>query len=314
MIYSVSHRTDVPAFYWDWFLNRIDAGYVLVRNPNYPEKVSRYDLSPDVVDGFTFTSKNYKPVLDGFPHMMSLSTLINLYPSTWAYTITPYPHDIEPNVPSVAESVETLKRLSDIVSPERLTWLFSPMLIQEGRYNLSYTKEGFLWIAKQVAPYVSRVSVSGLRIHPKVARNAPQIRELFYYEKEDLFNYMLSVGKAYNLKIHTCRAQELTCWAKMGVDMSLCSTLERFGKINDIEMKKLKFSSNGGLFGGCACMDVRDVARYDTCKHGCIYCYGMSNPACLVPTTYDPYSEMLLDELRPQDIVSEAKPRIYRKK
>lgn len=64
MIYDVSRRTDVPAFFWDWFANRLDAGTVSVHNPYYPEKVSTYGLSPNVCDGFHFYSKNYTPALD----------------------------------------------------------------------------------------------------------------------------------------------------------------------------------------------------------------------------------------------------------
>ncbi len=54
MFISASRRTDIPSHYSEWFMNRIRAGFVLVRNPVNPRQVSRVSLSPDVVDGIVF--------------------------------------------------------------------------------------------------------------------------------------------------------------------------------------------------------------------------------------------------------------------
>ena len=92
MIINTGMRTDIPAFYSQWFMNRIQAGYVLVRNPYRPDWITRYELSPDVVDCIAFCTKNPEPMLK---HLDRLKN----YHQYWFVTITPYGRDIEPNVP-----------------------------------------------------------------------------------------------------------------------------------------------------------------------------------------------------------------------
>ncbi len=56
MIIHASMRTDIPAFYSEWFTNRIREGYVRVRNPYDPLQVTEYSLDPEVVDLIVFCS------------------------------------------------------------------------------------------------------------------------------------------------------------------------------------------------------------------------------------------------------------------
>lgn len=63
MIISASRRTDIPAFYSDWFLNRIKEGFVDVRNPMNYHQVSRVSLSPDVIDCIVFGARTLNPCL-----------------------------------------------------------------------------------------------------------------------------------------------------------------------------------------------------------------------------------------------------------
>ena len=92
MIIQTGSRTDIPAFYSRWFLNRLEEGYVMVRNPYNPSAVTRYDLNPEVVDMILFCTKNPAPML---PHMDKLKD----YGQFWFVTLTPYGKDIEPNMP-----------------------------------------------------------------------------------------------------------------------------------------------------------------------------------------------------------------------
>ena len=93
MIIQTGMRTDIPAFYSEWLVNRIKEKYVLVRNPYNPSQVTKYSLSPDVVDLIAFCTKNPAPML---PHM----DILKPYGQYWFVTITPYGRDIEPNVPA----------------------------------------------------------------------------------------------------------------------------------------------------------------------------------------------------------------------
>ena len=130
MIIQTGMRTDIPAFYSKWFLNRIREGYVLVRNPYNPSQVTKYSLSPEVVDLIAFCTKNPAPMLS---HMDVLKS----YGQYWFVTITPYGKDIEPNVPDKEKVMEDFKRLSDIVGADSMGWRYDPIFI-DGKHSVDF--------------------------------------------------------------------------------------------------------------------------------------------------------------------------------
>ena len=97
MIISCSRRTDIPAFYSDWFFNRMREGYVLVRNPMNPRQVRNVSLAPSDVDCIVFWTKNPAPMLDKLQ-------LLQDYNYYFQFTLTPYGKDIEPNLPPKPKS------------------------------------------------------------------------------------------------------------------------------------------------------------------------------------------------------------------
>ena len=314
MIYSFSHRTDGPAFYWSWFLERLRAGTVQVRNPYYPEKVSTYDLSPDVCDGFTFTSKDYSRVVGTRSALRELGKILDRYPTLWSYTITPYVKShVEPRVPDAISSVETMRKLSSFVGRERLTWLYSPLAMMDGYYDVEYHKQGFEWLCEQLSQYASTVSVATLKVYEKVARNAPELRPPHHYELQELLPFMVEVAEKNGMRIHACPGEQV--WGSYGFDMSPCLSLERFAEINGREMRKVTFREGSGLYQTCpaGCMAVRDLAPYNSCPHDCVYCYANSMPgvAEIRHKKCDVRSPMLLGNVRPIDVVSHAKQRKY---
>ena len=122
---SASRRTDIPAFYSDWFFNRLKEGYVLVRNPMNIHQVSRIALDPDVVDFIVFWTKNPKPMLNKLYELQNY----NYY---FQFTLNSYYNDIEPNVPSKGkEVIQTFKTLFDIAGRERVAWRYDPILINQ---------------------------------------------------------------------------------------------------------------------------------------------------------------------------------------
>ena len=133
MIINTGGRTDTVQYYTKWLLKRFEEGYVYSRNPLFPNKVTRYELTPEAVDCVVFCSKNYR---------------LNTY---FHYTITAYGKDLEPGVPSVEESVKTLKELSSIVGKQRLAWRYDPVLLTK-KYTLSSHIETFAQMAKELAP------------------------------------------------------------------------------------------------------------------------------------------------------------------
>lgn len=124
MIIQTGMRTDIPAFYHEWLINRIKEGFVMVRNPYDPTQVTRYSLSPEVVDLMAFCTKNPAPML---PHMDVLKS----YGQYWFVTITPYGKDIEPGVPDKHKVMEDLKKLSEIVGADSVGWRYDPILVDD---------------------------------------------------------------------------------------------------------------------------------------------------------------------------------------
>ncbi len=100
MIISVSRRSDIPAFYGEWFMNRLRAGEVMVRNPMQKKQVSSILLTPETVDAFVFWTKNLRPFLHCLQEIKVLG-----YPFYFLFTLTPYDATLEPGVPQTEKMV-----------------------------------------------------------------------------------------------------------------------------------------------------------------------------------------------------------------
>ena len=115
MIINTGQRTDIPAFYAEWFAGRIKEGFVCVRNPYNPGQVSKYRLDPYVVDVIGFCTKNPAPM---FPYM----DLLKDFGQYWFVTLTSYGRDIEPNVPDKHRLIEDFITLSKLVGTDSVGW------------------------------------------------------------------------------------------------------------------------------------------------------------------------------------------------
>ena len=142
MIINSGSRTDIPAFYSKWFMNRIREGYVMVRNPYYPEQVTRYRLDPEVVDVLAFCTKNPEPML---PFVEELKAFRQL----WYVTITPYETEIEENVPDKAEVMASFRRLSDAVGKRAVIWRYDPIFVSE-QYSVEFHQKAFEHMAREL--------------------------------------------------------------------------------------------------------------------------------------------------------------------
>ena len=114
MIINTGARTDTVQYFTPWLLKRFEEGYVLSRNPLFPNKVTRYELTPETVDCVEFCSKNYRPILN------DLHKITERFHTHFQYTITAYGKDIEPGVPSIDESIRTLLELEKLVGAKRI--------------------------------------------------------------------------------------------------------------------------------------------------------------------------------------------------
>ena len=152
MILQTGSRTDIPAFYADWFFHRIRAGFVDVRNPFAPVQVTRYRIDPEVVDALCFCSKNPAPLLPEI-HLLDPFRIVMMV------TITPYGRDIEPFVPPAEDVMRTFGELSSYVGKRAMLWRYDPVIVTE-RYSVAFHRQAFARMAMALSPYTDQAVVS----------------------------------------------------------------------------------------------------------------------------------------------------------
>ena len=170
MIINTGMRTDIPAFYSKWLRNRVKEGFVLVRNPYDPQQVTKYLLTPDVVDIMAFCSKNPAPLV---PYLEEFDA----FHPFWFVTITPYGPEIEPNVPPAEYVIEAFQMISDHVGPDSISWRYDPIFISDD-YTVESHIEAFTRMAEMLRGYTRQVVISFIDLYEKTKHNFPQARRV----------------------------------------------------------------------------------------------------------------------------------------
>lgn len=295
MIINTGQRTDIPAFYAEWFANRLKEGFVCVRNPYNPNQVSRYRLDPSVVDVIGFCTKNPAPM---FPYM----ELLKDYGQYWFVTITPYGRDIEPNVPDKHQLIENFKHLSDIVGSDSVGWRYDPILLSE-RYTTEYHLSAFEQIASALEGYTKTVVISFIDLYPKVKRNFPRVQEVAKEDRILLGRPFIEIAGAYGMTLKPCA--EGTELAEYGADCDGCMRISNFEKAIG---KRLNAPKKKGARAECACYLACDIGAYNTCKHLCKYCYANAEPSIVMKQSrlHDPRSPFLIGNYRETDKIHDV--------
>lgn len=293
MILNTGGRTDTVQYYTDWLLRRFAEGFVMTRNPLFPNKVYHYDLTPNKIDCVVFCSKNYKPILS---RLHEITDKFNTY---FYYTITAYGTDIEPGVPSINESIETLTALSTQVGKKRVAWRYDPVLLTDV-YTIERHLQTFERAASIISPYIDRCIFSFVEMYKKLKTNMPELIPLTEQDKEQIAEGLGAIAKKYGIFLQTCGTNG--DYSRYGINKSGCMTLDILGKSNGIEFKNLKHK---GMREGCHCIESRDIGAYDTCMNGCKYCYANKTPRKAFENYkfHNPMSPLLLGELKPEDTV-----------
>ena len=297
MIIQTGMRTDIPAFYSKWFLNRIKEGYVCVRNPYNPKQVTKYSLSPEVVDLIAFCTKNPLPML---PFLEELKP----YGQYWFVTITPYGRDIEPNVPDKETVMEGFKELSDVVGADSMGWRYDPIFIDK-KHSVEWHISEFEKMAAILAGYTKTCVISFIDIYKKVERNFPEAKSVRAEDMAMLVKAFVKIASKYGMVLKPCAEREDL--AKYGADCSGCMTVHTFETAlhSRLEVPKRKKNQRNGE---CACLLGTDIGAYDTCGHLCKYCYANVNSALVKENMrkHNPASPFLIGGYMPGDIVREA--------
>ena len=303
MIINTGGRTDTVQYYTTWLLNRFREGYVLTRNPLFPHKISRYELTPEKVDCVVFCSKNYKPILP------RLEEITSRFPTYFHYTITAYGADVEPGVPSTGESMATLKELSRLVGKQRIAWRYDPVLLTD-TYTVQRHLETFETMAAELAPYIDRCIFSFVEMYKRLETHMPELIPLTEQDRDELAKGLGAIAQSHGIFLQTCGTNG--DYSPYGIHSSGCMTLEILGQANGIQFRSLKHK---GMREGCHCMESRDIGAYDTCLNGCKYCYANKHPQKAMENfkLHDPDSPLLLGHVGPEDTIIQGAQKSFRK-
>ena len=270
-IISVSRRTDIPAFYGDWFMGRLKEGFAGVVNP-FGGQRDFVSLRPEDVVCFVFWSKNFQPFLENLKIIDSLG-----YKFYFNYTVTGLPAVFETNVEKQA-AIETLKQLSKMYSPRHINWRFDPIVISSVCDRDFYIRV-FEELASQFAGFVERCYFSFVTEYNKVKRNLEELEKAKGLTitnvsedfKIELANELAVIAERYGIQMFSCCG-----------DYLVGEKIKKAHCIDGAIVEELFFPE--GLQHNekptrkeCGCTESTDIGTYDTCPHGCVYCYANAN-------------------------------------
>ena len=301
MIIFASGRTDIPAFYSEWFLNRVRAGFADVRNPYAPQKVTRYRLDQKTVDCIVFCTKNPAPIIPRLDELKGFGIYFFV-------TITPYKKEIEPNVPEKSKVIESFARLSQKIGKEKICWRYDPIFVDSTYTVASHIRE-FKKMCATLSPYTSRCVISFVDLYSKTKRNFPELKEVSEDDQKFIAGSFSRIAFEYGIEVEAC-AEKLDL-SPYGVKKGTCVSKEIVEKVTNERLLKCGVQN---LRKHCECLPMRDIAYYNCCPHLCRYCYANYDENLVRKNfaRHNPKSSFLIGESSPDDIVREAKQESFR--
>lgn len=298
MILSVSRRTDIPAFYSEWFMNRLKEGFVYVRNPMNANQISSIPLSPKNVDCIVFWTKDSKNI------MKYLNQIDNMgYKYYFQFTITPYNKEIETNVRDKSEIIKTFKELSDKIGKGKVILRYDPIFIQDnGKYSTNFHIEAFEKLVDSLSQFTNKVIISFIDGYRKVAANMKDIKiqEISNNDMRFMAKHFSDITKKYKLQLETC-AEEIDL-KEFGINHSQCIDGNLIEKIIGYNIFNKNIRDDNRLY--CGCMKCVDIGQYDSCIHNCLYCYANINKKKALENykKHNPNSPILFGDFNPETV------------
>lgn len=304
MIISASRRTDIPTYYADWFLNRIKAGFVYVRNPVNAHQISHIDLSPEVIDGIVFWTKNPIP-------MLKRLDILQDYIYYFQFTLNSYGPDVEQNIPSKEKIIiPAFQQLSDLIGPNRVIWRYDPIFLSE-TYTMDYHIHYFEKLAKRLSHYTKKCTISFLDLYRNTEKNIAKLSPSeFSIEQQDfLAGRIAEIAHSYGLEVDTC-AEKIEL-EKYGIKHAHCIDGQLLETLSGcpLRVKKDKYQRLE-----CGCIESLDIGAYNTCRNGCRYCYANYSEKAVRTNSdkHDPDGPLLLGEIGPEDKITKRKMSSFR--
>lgn len=289
MIISASYKTDIPTFYGRWFMNRLEAGYCKMINP-YGGQVYTVRLDRPSVSGFVFWTKNVRPFLG---HLATIRE--RGYPFVVQYTINGYPRVLESSVVDSARSVDAARQVSRSFGPRVVVWRYDTVLITN-ETPFEFHEDNFSTLARGLAGATDEVVVSFAQFYRKTRRNLEEAArgaglewaEPTVERQRLLLDRLQRVARGHGMRLTICSQSNLVV---EGTTDARCVDARRLKDADGVRIHaKLK-----GNRKDCGCFESRDIGEYDTCPHGCIYCYAVTNRDLALRRfrEHDPDSEFL---------------------
>ncbi len=294
MILFASGRTDIPAFYSNWFISRVKAGFVDVRNPFNQKLVSRIYFSD--VDLIMFCSKNPLPMINKLD--------ILKVPVLFHVTITPYGKDVEPNIPDKRLIIDGVKKLSLVLSIDNVVVRYDPIFLSD-KYNVDYHIRAFDKLCKNLNGYVNKIIVSFMDEYKNVRSNK-NILKYRAFTREDY----KKIGEAFSKSAHDNGMSVQTCFededlTQYGFVKGECLSHELAYILTG---KKFK-SSNVRKEKKCECVQMVDIGDYNSCMHMCKYCYANYDEKAVSNNfeRHDDNSSLLIGSIQRDDVIKVRK-------
>lgn len=268
MIISASYRSDIPAFHGDWFLAALAAGEVAVANP-YSQRPYLVDLRPEAVDGYVFWTRNARPFARALAAVASQRK-----PFVVQYTILGYPRAIDTNVIDQRLAIENACAIAATYGKRVVVWRYDPILLTP-ETGTGWHRANFTRLADALAGITDEVVVSFAQLYAKSARNLAKagitwrVPELA--EQAGLIADLGAIAAERGITLSLCTQPELA--GASGTSAARCVDAARLA---DIAGRPVAAATKGNR-PGCLCAESRDIGAYDSCVHGCRYCYAVAD-------------------------------------
>ncbi len=262
VIVSVSRRTDIPAFFSEWFFRRLDEGYAFSVNPYNPKQKKSVSLDPEDLDGIVFWTRDVGPMLNKLKRLENIAFYFNV-------TLTPYDSDIEKVFYDKKRTLDSIKGLCGQIGPDRVIWRYDPVFFNDV-YDMGFHKNRFGQFARElegcvktcIISFVDEYSFSSKRMQ-KAGIHPADIEKMC-----DAAKYFSEAAGSFGIKVKSCSEPVLSELTE--IEAAACIDSDLLGRISG---KTIEYKKDPNQRKACRCALSVDIGAYDTCPGGCVYCY-----------------------------------------
>ncbi|MFD3260438.1 DUF1848 domain-containing protein [Paenibacillus lentus] len=278
MIISASRRTDIPAFFGDWFMKRIEEGYFYRVNPFNPNQVSGFSLKSEDIDAIVFWTKNPQPFIK---HLKTLDE--KGYHYYFQFTLNDYPKALEPYVPSIEKRIDIFQTLSRQIGADKLVWRYDPILISNIT-PISYHIDKLNSLASQFKGYTHKLVISFMDFYNKTEKKIEKLEKdhqiivsditlpEYKEELEHFANVISEIGAKNQIRVETCA--EALDLDHCGISHGSCIDANLISRLFNLN---INYRKDKNQRGACLCTESVDMGVYNTCKFNCVYCYAVQS-------------------------------------